>query len=120
MGRLARSKATTRPIRTLAERMVSGHTHANQQLAALAKRLHITAAPPPDQPPPELLTSTGPEFDRQYVGLVIKAHRDMIALFESEANGGGDPRAKRWARGMLPELRHHLREAEAIGHRLGV
>jgi putative membrane protein len=77
-------------------------------------------SPPPDQPPPELLTSSGPDFDKAYISLAIKAHQDMIALFESEANSGQDPRAKRVARSMLAELHHHLHEAEAIGKKLGM
>jgi putative membrane protein len=120
MGRLAHGKAASPAVRALAARMVADHTEGNHRLAALAKRLQVDIAPPPDQPPPELLTTSGPDFDKHYLGLVIAAHQNMIALFESEANGGQDTRAKRLARGMLPLLRHHLHEAETIGHRLGV
>jgi putative membrane protein len=120
MGRLAHGKAASPAVRLLAQRLVADHTQANQRLAALAKRLKLDVAPPPDQPPPALLTSSGPDFDKQYLGLVISGHQNMIALFESEASSGQDPRAKRFAREMLPALRHHLHEAETIGHKLGI
>jgi putative membrane protein len=120
MGRLAHGKASSKAVRAFAEHMVADHTIANRHLAALAKRLKLEVAPPPDQPPPELLTTSGPDFDKAYIGLVIKAHQDMIALFESEANGGQDARVKHYARSTLPELRHHLHEAETIAHRLGL
>jgi putative membrane protein len=119
MGRLARGKAASKAIRLYAEHMVSGHTTANQRLAGLAKHLKLTVSPPPDQPPPDLLATVGPAFDKAYIDLAIKSHQDMIALFESEANNGQDPRAKHFARIMLPELHHHLHEAEMIGQKLG-
>jgi putative membrane protein len=120
MGRLAEGKASSRPIRALAAHMIADHTHANERLAALAKHLKLDAQPTPDQPPPELLTSSGPEFDKAYVGLIIAAHKNLIALFESEANNGQDSRIKHDARTMLPILRHHLHDAETIGHTIGL
>lgn len=120
MGRLARGKAAAKAVKALAGRMVADHTHANQQLAGLAKRLKITASPARDEPPPELIAGRGPDFDKQYVALLIKGHQDAIALYESEANGGQDARAKHLARSTLPTLRHHLHEAEALGKKLGL
>jgi putative membrane protein len=119
LGRLAKGKAASRELRVFAERMVADHTHANARLTALAKHLKMTPAPAPDQPPPELLTATGPDFDKLYIPLQVKAHEEAIALFESEANGGQDPRMKRFARETLPTLQHHLREAQAIAQKLG-
>jgi putative membrane protein len=120
MARLARGKAQSREIRAFAEHMIVDHTQANKRLEALAKRLKIEVSPTPDQPPPELIAAGGPDFDKQYIGLAIKTHQDAIALFQSEATGGQDPRAKHLARSMLPELQHHLHMAEAIGKKLGL
>jgi len=100
--------------------MVLSHTSANHRLAALAKRLKLATALPPDQPPPELLAARGSDFDKAYIALAIKAHQDMIALFDSEAKSGQNPRLKHFARAILAELHHHLHEAETIGHKLGV
>jgi putative membrane protein len=120
MGRLAEGKAASKPIRALAARMIADHTRENGRLAALARHLNIDVKPTPDQPPPELLTSSGPEFDKAYIGLVIATHRNLIGLFESEANNGQDPRIKHYARGVLAILHHHLHDAEAIGHTIGL
>lgn len=120
MGRLARGKAAGKEVKSLAARMVTDHTRTNHQLAGLAKRLKIEAAPAHDEPPPELAAASGPDFDKQYVAMLIKAHQDAIALYESEASGGQDARAKHFARSTLPALRHHLHEAEALGKKLGM
>lgn len=120
MGRLAHGKAAAPAVRALAARMITDYTAANRRLDLLAKRLQLVVAPPPDRPPPELLLASGPAFDKAYLTLLIDTHQNLIALFESEANDGQDTRAKHFAREMLPLLRHHLREAEAIGHKAGV
>ena len=120
MGQLTRGKAVAKPVKTLAARMVSEHTRANQRLAALARQLKIAAAPGPVDPPPDLAAANGPEFDRKYVAILVKSHQDAIALYDSEATGGQDPRAKRFARTMLPTLRHDLHEAEALAKQLGL
>ena len=119
MGRLAHGKAASPDVRNFAEHMVREHGEASKRLEALAKRLKIEPQPPTDEPPPELITTTGPEFDKQYLGLVIKTHHDIISLYESEANGGQDPRLKHYARTTLPSLQHHLRLAEELANRLG-
>lgn len=119
MGRLARGKGAAKPLRFFAQRMTLEHIQLNKRLAILAKHLKLDIAPPPDQPPPELLTTIGPDFDRHYMALVIKGHQDLIALHESEASGGRDIRAKYFAREVLPMLRFHLKEAEVLGRKLG-
>jgi putative membrane protein len=119
-GRLAQGKAASREVRALAAKMVADHTAADAKLAALAKRLKIEPTPAPDQPPPELIAASGPDFDKQYVAMLVRGHQDAIALFESEEKGGQDTRAKRLARSMLPELRHHLHLAEILAKKLGV
>jgi putative membrane protein len=120
MGELPRGKAVAKPVKALATRMVSDHTSANRQLAVLARQLKIAAAPGPVDPPPDLAAANGPDFDRKYVAIVVKSHQDAIALYQSEATGGQDARAKRFARTMLPTLQHHLHEAETLAKQLGL
>jgi len=45
--------------------------------------------------------------------MTIKAHQDAIALYESEANGGQDARAKHLASSTLPALRRSWNRAKA-------
>ncbi|HXC28308.1 MAG TPA: DUF4142 domain-containing protein [Stellaceae bacterium] len=120
MGRLAHGKGAAKPLRLFAQRMVLEHTEFNHRLAALAKHLGLELAPPPDNPPPELLTTIGPDFDRHYLDLADKGHQDLIALYESEAEGGQDIRAKHLAREVLAMLRLHLKEVEALAQKLGL
>jgi putative membrane protein len=120
MGRLAHGKGAAKPLRLFAEHMALEHIELQKRLAALAKHLTLDVVPPPDRPPPELLTTIGPDFDRHYMDLVIKGHQDLIALYESEADGGQDIRAKHFAREALPMLRLHLKEAGELSRRIGI
>ena len=120
MGRLAHGKGAAKPVRLFAQHMALEHIELNKRLAILARHLKLDVAPPPDRPPPELLTTIGPDFDRHYLELVIKGHQDLISLYQSEANNGRDIRAKHFAREVLPILRFRLKEAETIAHKIGV
>jgi putative membrane protein len=120
MGRLAHGKGAAKALRLFAQHLALEHIELNKRLAALARHLKLDVMPPPDEPPPELLTTIGPDFDRHYVELVIKGQQDLISLYESEANGGEDIRARHFAREMLPVLRFHLKEAETLGRKIGV
>jgi len=51
---------------------------------------------------------------------MITAHQNEIALYDGEAKGGQHPRVKHFAHGMLPELRHHLHDAQMLGRKLGL
>src|SRR5579872_7312143 len=120
MGRLAHGKGAAKPLRLFAQHMALEYIELDKRLAALAKHLKLDVAPPPDQPPPVLLTTIGPDFDRHYIELVIKGHRDLTALYESEADNGQDIRAKHFAREVLPALRIRRDEADALGRKIGV
>lgn len=120
MGRLAHGKGAAKRIRLFAAHLALEHIELNKRLVLLAKHLKLDLAPPGDRPPPVLLMTIGPDFDRHYLDLVIKGQQDLIALYESEAKGGQNIRAKYFAREVLPMLHLHLREAETIAHKTGV
>jgi putative membrane protein len=120
MGRLARGKGAAKEIRLFAAHLALEHIELNKRLEVLAKHLQLDIVPPPDRPPPALLMTIGPNFDRHYLDLVIKGHQDMIALYEAEETSGQDPRAKAFAREALPALRQHLKEGQSIVSKTGV
>lgn len=120
MGRLAQGKAAAKPVKALATRIVADQTHVDGRLRALAKHLKLIPSPPPDQPPPDLIAASGPDFDKQYLRALISGHQDAISLFESETTSAQDLHAKQLARTMLPLLRHHMHEAQALGKKLGI
>ncbi len=53
---------------------------------------------------------TGEEFDRKFIDIIVREHRQAIHLFEQLTDEYGMKKAH----DALPSLRQHLREAEAI------
>jgi putative membrane protein len=119
---LALSKSQSPRVRQVAERMIRDHTKA-------AEDLHRTIAadpsimPPPQgvQPPPDAMQglaqlqySSGPDFDRNYLAMMLRDHQQTAALFRAYANGGENPRLRAFARRTLPVIEAHLRAVERL------
>jgi hypothetical protein len=96
------------------------HIELQQRLVLLAKHLKLDVAAPAARPPPELLTTIGPDFDRHHLAL---GHQGTAgsdpALGERGERRPGQTREALCAR-SAPMLRLHLKEAEALGHKIGV
>jgi putative membrane protein len=115
---LALTKATSTRVKQFAQMMVDDHGSANTELKALAAQKNIIL---PDVMSEkcqkkyyDLDQKKAEDFDKEYVDLMIKDHKDDIDKFEKEADKGEDGEVKSWAAGKLATLRHHLEEAERI------
>ena len=56
----------------------------------------------------------GADFDRAFARSQVDAHREAVALFETEATDGANPSLRDFAERNLPVLRDHLTRAEAL------
>jgi len=99
-------------VKAVGARMVTDHTKADDQLAALSQQL--------GDPAPTTLPATqramiakmqgmsGASFDSSYLKAQETAHKKAIALFESEASNGANAQLKQFATDTLPTLKEHL------------
>ena len=78
-------------------------------------RQTMSSAPQQSEP---WMTTTGAAFDRGFIEAQVKAHQEAIALFETQANGGGDAELKAFAQKQLPGLRNHLKRAQDLQAKL--
>lgn len=62
---------------------------------------------------------SGLAYDREYMAVQEKNHRDAIQLYERQVDNGDNARLKQYVRQQLPVLREHLREATSIRKMLG-
>jgi putative membrane protein len=67
----------------------------------------------------KLAKLSGAEFDREYMRHQVKDHDKAIALFEGQANRGGDADLKAFAAKTLPKLREHQQMAQSIAAKAG-
>jgi putative membrane protein len=111
-AKMAAGKSKNADVKALANKLVTDHTKANQELMNLMKTKHIAAGAEPKAEPEPWRSKTGAEFDRGFVDHVIEHHEKDIAMFETEANSGSDAELKNWASQKLPTLREHLKMAQ--------
>lgn len=117
LGRLALMKSRDENVREFAQRMVTDHTKANQELAAIAKTKGIE---PPKSLDPEhqshlkmLRDKNGEAFDAAYSEHMNMDHSKAIALFEG-ASKSTDGDLAGFAQKTLPTLKEHKQMAEKL------
>jgi putative membrane protein len=122
-SRLALEKSSSADVKAFANMMITDHSKANDELAALAKKNDIEV---PDnttlvkQAKEKILDMRDESFDAAYANNQVKAHEDAIELFKKEANTVTDDKVKGgtelkgFAQKMLPALEKHLDMANKL------
>lgn len=115
-GNLALQKAQSADVKSFAQKMVTDHGAANQELQALASTKGMTL--------PTELTGThkagydhlnmlsGAEFDKAYMQHMVADHQTDIAEFEKAASSATDSELKAFASKTLPILQQHKQLAD--------
>jgi putative membrane protein len=122
-GKLATQKGKSAEVKKFGAQMVADHSKANDELTAIVntKNWHIQQPDPTVVAPDAMLTSsTGADFDRSYVTMMVKDHKKTVMLFERAASSLPDPQLKAFAAKTLPVLKHHYMEIQQIGSKLGI
>jgi putative membrane protein len=122
-SRLALEKSSSADIKEFANMMITDHSKANDELAALAKKNDIEV---PDtttlvkQAKEKILEVRDESFDAAYANNQVKAHEETIELFKKQANTVTDDKVKGatelkgFAQKMLPALEKHLNMAKKL------
>lgn len=118
LGTLALTKAASPEVKQFAQMMVEEHSNANNELKSLAEQKNIvlptTMGNERQRKFNDLSEKTGTEFDKEYIDLMVRDHKEDIDEFEEQAEEGQDAGLKAWASAKVPVLRKHLQEAERI------
>jgi putative membrane protein len=122
LGKLAAQKGQSADVKRFGQRMVSDHSKANAELKKLAasKGITLPAEMNAEQKAErdKLAKLSGPEFDREYMALMVEDHDKDVAAFEEEAKDGSDPDIKSFAAKTLPTLQEHQRMSKEIKAKL--
>lgn len=121
LGNLAAQKATNPKIQDYAKMMVKDHTKIAERLKKLAedKRMSLPATlPKADQDHiAELQKMPVAEFEKHYMGMMVKDHIKALDLFKSATTSGDTP-LQNFAIGTLRSLEGHFKQAIAINNHL--
>jgi putative membrane protein len=117
-GKMAQDKAVNPRVKSFAAMMVTDHTKAGDELAAIAKTKNITLPPGPDadsqKAADDLAKKSGKDFDKAYVNQMVDDHKKAVKLFEDASKNCKDPDLKAFAAKTLPTLKMHLDSIKAI------
>lgn len=118
---LAKSKASSAAVKAFAERMISDHTKANEELGALAKEKDIRVPTELDNEHQakldKLAALSGDAFDKAYVKQQKTGHETMLRLLENEAKSGKDADLKSFAAKTKTVVEeHHAKAQKLAGH----
>jgi len=118
LGELAKERAAASDVRKFGERMVTDHSKANKDLAAVAEKKGIKLPAELDKKHQEMVDKfkdmKGAEFDRAYMKAMVKDHEEDAAAFAQEAKSGTDDDVKAFAAKTLPVIQDHLKMAKEI------
>jgi putative membrane protein len=116
LAKLASEKASSDPVKQFAQRMVTDHQKANDELKSIAQNKNITL--PTELGPKhktlraKLEKLSGEAFDRAYMNEMVTDHRKAVSTFRTESTSGKHPEVKQWAAKTLPTLEEHLKQAQ--------
>jgi putative membrane protein len=117
LGQLAKDKAQSDAVKQFADRMITDHGKANDELKSLARSKSITLPADLDamhkSTKDRLSKLSGAEFDRAYMQEMLSDHQKDVSEFQKESQSGSDPEIKAWAAKTLPTLQQHLQMAQA-------
>jgi len=119
-GTLATTHSNNTLVQQYGSHMVSEHTTVGTDLTAIAKskELNVPTTLQPDQLANinALMALTGPDFDAQFINMMIVSHQDAISLFQSASGKSGvrDGDLRNFAANKLSALNAHLKDAQNL------
>lgn len=124
IGKLAASKAQNAEVKAFAQKMITDHSKAGDELKLLAAQKKVTL--PPDLLPAhkqlmeKLSKLGGADFDKEYVKAMVTDHEKDVAAFENAAKTAADADVKAFAVKTLPTLKMHLEMIKGMADKMGV
>src|SRR5262245_21126463 len=106
LGQLAQTKASSPQVKTYAQMLVTDHTQAGEQVAAMAKTKSVslgTDMSAGEKSKAKLDKLSGAAFDHAYLTQMVSDHQQAIKDFE-QASKSSDPDVKAFAEKTLPTL----------------
>jgi putative membrane protein len=123
LGKLAQEKAASDQVKSFAQRMVTDHTKANDELKTIAQNKNITLPNELDARDKALRDRlsklSGAPFDHAYMQAMVTDHRKVANEFRHESQIGKDSDIKAFASKTLPTIEEHLKLAQDANKAVG-
>jgi len=118
IGQLALRQSENQDVKKFAQRLVDDHTKANMELMTLAGAKNVTLPRMLNEQHQAMVQrisqAKGADFDRTFLTHMVDSHKEGVAKFEAQAQGGKDADVKAFAAKNLPTLKEHLQMAQRL------
>ena len=114
MGKMAQQKGKNAEVKKFGTRMVADHSKANTELMGIAKKKGVDLSK--EKAKMEKIDEAN--FDKQYIGMMVKDHEKDLAEFQAEAKNGSDGDVKAFAAKTSEVIKKHLEMAKAAQAKL--
>ncbi len=122
LGDTAMRKATSQKIKEFANKMVTDHGQANEQLKTIAQEMKIDLSTVPEKKYKDQIQNMSkvkPEnFDKEYMNLMVKDHTEDARDFEKAEKNLPTGALKTWTSNTLIVVKQHLDSAKSINDSL--
>jgi len=116
-GKMAQEKGSSQEVKDFGAMMVRDHMQNNADLVALAKTKGVdvptTLDPMHQKMIDKLSAKSGADFDKTYIGMMVKGHTRMLKLMQAEESSS-DADLKDFATKTSDTVQMHLSKAEEI------
>jgi putative membrane protein len=119
LGQLAEQKSQSNDVKQFAQKMVSEHGQMNDKwFKPVADQLGISEPKGPSKKDKKEMAKleqlSGPDFDREYITMMVKDHQQDLKDFQSEAQVAQNPNVKQVAEQGSTVISQHLQLIEQI------
>jgi putative membrane protein len=122
-GQLAQQKSQNPAVKDFAHMLVTDHSRAKMDTAALARQMDVKVPAWPDAESKaeykKLKGLTGAAFDQEFASHMVMGHEQAITLFQAETTSAGDSQVMALAQKELPTLQTHLATAKSLQTKVG-
>jgi len=119
LGQLAEQKSPSNDVKQFAQKMVSEHGQMNDKwFKPVAQQLGVSEPKGPSKKDKKEMAKleqlSGPDFDREYITMMIKDHQQDLKEFKSEAQVAQNPSVKQVAEQGSNVISQHLQLIQQI------
>lgn len=116
LGQLAKQRGASDEVKSFGAQMSKDHARANDELRAIATSKGVTLPSSLDRDAQKemgkLSRLKGEEFDREYMGHMVKDHQQDVKEFQKASKDAKDPDVKGFATRTLTVIEGHLQVAQ--------
>ena len=122
MARLALQKSPNPDVRDFANMILRDQTSALEDLSDLMRAKGVSqpriASPDARQDADRMAALTGPEFDREFINMMVADHQKAVDMFRDQIGIAMDADVKKYSEDLLPILEMHLEKAQRLQSKL--